>query len=88
MYFHCSLVDPVTEESELGVDPRVSLPATAESPGDEATQDVEAGGAGERTAAVSLAGILAAQHHLSVTLLEKLSTVCRREKGRIVINSK
>ena len=66
MYFQCSLVDPVAEECELGVDARVSLPATAEAPGDEATQDVEVAGAGEGATTVSLTGILQPSPHLIV----------------------
>ena len=77
MYFQCSLVDPVAEECELGVDARVPLPATAEAPGDEATQDVEVAGAGEGTATVSLTGILQLSPHLIAILEEKLCTVCR-----------
>ena len=79
MYFDCGLIYPVTEECDLSVDPRVSLPATAEAPGDEATQDVEVAGAGEGTATVSLTGILKLSPHLIVILEEKLYTVCRRE---------
>ena len=61
LYVECGLVDPVTEVGELSVDARVALPAAAEAPGHEATQDVQAGRAGERAATVSLAGILPAQ---------------------------
>ena len=61
MYSERSLVDPVTEGGELRVDARVSLPATAEAPGHQTAQDVQAGRAGEGATTVSLAGILMEQ---------------------------
>ena len=79
MYFDCGLIDPVTEECDLSVDPRVSLPATAESPGHEATEDIEASRAGEGAATVSLTGILPGQSSSHFLLLSLAACVRRRD---------